>query len=158
MDPVWLDMICRKYYPKLKNTARRKVRNEQLAEDIVQSVFEVLLKHEQEARSSQNIESWLMAALNNLAKNELTRAYHIRETELKPEYEPSAPDPFAPGFLEAMPPGLSEEDRAVIYLHEEAGYRHKEIAAMMDCSEDTSRARLKRAKERCKKKMKDFFR
>ncbi|MBT8100107.1 MAG: RNA polymerase sigma factor [Gammaproteobacteria bacterium] len=46
--------------------------------------------------------------------------------------------------LSALPPGYKE----VVLLHDLGGYTHREIAAMLDISDGTSKSQLKRGRER----------
>jgi RNA polymerase sigma-70 factor (ECF subfamily) len=49
--------------------------------------------------------------------------------------------------LEDALAALSHDHRTVVLLHDVDGYRHPEIAEMLDIAEGTSRARLSRARE-----------
>lgn len=153
----WFDDLYTKYFKKMVKTAKYRLIDRQLAEDLVHQVFVELLGNYEKLRYHQDIEGWLFKTLENKVMNENKKAFHSREVELKPEHGPVSGDPYEPGFLESMPPGLSDAERELIYLHDEAGYRHEEIAERLDCTADTSRARLSRAKRRCKKLFEKFL-
>lgn len=94
--------------------------------------------------------------LRYLICNERQKAHYSREVELKPEHEPVAANPFEPDFLEVMPPGLSDAERELLYLHIEVGLPHAEISTRLGCSPTACRMRLLRAKQHCEKLMKNF--
>lgn len=156
MDPVhkWFDAIYLKYQKKLLIIAIRMVRNQQLAEDIVQSVFLTLLVNYEHLVEHPNIWGWLITTLKNQIMSEMQKAFHFREVALDSDHEPVCKDPFEPDFSEAMPPGLSDGERELLYLYYEVGLHHEEIATRIGCSTAACRMRLFRAKEHCRELMK----
>lgn len=158
VNPVhqWFDSIYIQYQKKLLVLAIRMVGDSQLAEDIVQSVFLTLLTNYDRLMTHPNIWGWLVITLKNQIMNEMQKAFHSREMELKSSCEPATEDPFEPDFLEAMPPGLSDAERELLYLHFEVGLRYEEIASKLGCSPEACRMRLLRAKKHCQTLMKNF--
>lgn len=152
MDPIhkWFDTIYLKYQKRLLLIAVRMVRNPQLAEDIVQSVFLTLLVNYESLVKHPNIWGWLITTLKNQMMSEMQKAFHSREVALDPDLDTISEDPFEPGFSAAMPPGLSDDERKVLYLYYEVGLHHDEIAAQFGCSVAASRMRLFRAREHCR--------
>ena len=158
MDPVreWFDSIYMKYQPKLLRIAVRMVGDPQLAEDMVQSVFLTLLTNYERLMEHPNIWGWLAVALKNQIMTEMQKAFRYREVAMQPGREPVAEDPFVPSFSDAMPPGLSNSERELLYLYFEVGLCHEEIAAKLGCSSTACRMRLLRAKRHCQNLMKNF--
>lgn len=157
MSPVenWFKQIYARYQERLLSTAVRILGDEPLAEDLVQNVFVILLIHYEELKGHPNIWGWLKRTLRNQIMNELHKASHTCEVPLTFQNEPVAEDPYAPDFLEAMPPGLSDSEKLMLYLHCEVGLTHEEIAAGIGCSPDACRMRLSRARAHGKKLMKN---
>lgn len=152
----WFDTIYLKYQKKLLTLAIRMVGDPQLAEDMVQSVFLALLTNHEHLREHPNIWGWLVVTLRNQIMSEMQKAFHSREVALKPGCEPVAEDPFMNDFSEAMPPGLSDAERELIYLYFEVGLHHDEIASKLGCSPTACRMRLLRAKKHCQALMKNL--
>lgn len=158
MNPVhqWFDSIYLQYQKKLLVLAIRMVGDSQLAEDMVQSVFLTILTNHERLNNHPNIWGWLVITLRNQIMTEMQKAFRSCEVELKPGCEPAAEDPYEPDFSEAMPPGLSDAERELLYLHFEVGLRHEEIASKLGCSPEACRMRLLRAKKHCQVLMKNL--
>lgn len=158
MDHIgeWFDDIYLQYQRKLLSLAIRIVGDPQLAEDMVQSVFLTLLTNHERLMEHPNIWGWLARTLKNQIMTEMQKAFRCREVAMEPGQEPVETDPFAPDFLEAMPPGLSDGERELLYLHFEVGLRYEELADRLGCSPTACRMRLFRAKEHCQTLMKNF--
>lgn len=152
----WFDEIYLQYWKKLLKLAIRVVGEPQLAEDLVQGVFVTLLINQKELMGHPKIWGWLVVTLKNQTMNEMQRAFRSREVELGPDCEPAAADPFAPDFSEAMPPGLSDRERELLYLYYEVGLHHEELAARLGCTPEACRMKLHRAKRHCQQLMKEF--
>lgn len=153
----WFDPIYVEYYQRLLKIAVRIVRNQQLAEDLVHNTFEALLRDAEKVRGRRNIWGWLVKTLTNKAMNEINKACNKREVSLEPKHMPAANDPYEPDdFLSVMPPGLSQEERKLLYLRFEMGLSHAEIAEEMGCSEAASKMRLTRARTHCQELIKNF--
>lgn len=153
----WFNAIYKEHYKRLLKTAVRIVKDQELAEDIVQNTFETLLLNYEKVRGYENIWGWLSRTLANKAMNEITRASNKREVSIETGHIPAANDPYEPDdLLSVMPPGLSEEDRRILYLRFEMGLHHAEIAEELGCSVEASRVRLARAKTHCQELLKKF--
>lgn len=147
---AWFDPIYEANYSRLMRVAYYILWDDDLAEDIVQNAFSALLIKREDLRNHPNIPGWLVKTVRNMADNERSRARYTREVPFLPEYEMAA-DESPPDFLSLLPPGLSESERKILYLHIEAGLSHEEIAARMGCRPEASRMRLSRARRKCKK-------
>lgn len=146
---AWFDPIYAANYPRLVKVAYYTLWDESITEDIVQNAFSTLLMKRDKLRNHPNIPGWLTKTVQNLCENERTRACYSREIPILPEQEPAAGEP-PPDFLSLLPPGLSEGERQILYLHIEVGLSHEEIAARLGCRPEASRMRLCRARRRCK--------
>lgn len=125
-----------------------------LAEELAQDVFVRAWRKLPSFRGESAFSSWLYPIAVNTALSE--RRARVRRTarvfttddltpfEKAPEVKTAGPEA---GFdLEAamrvLPPGA----RAVFVLHDVEGYKHQEIARMMDIAVGTSKAQLHRAR------------
>lgn len=131
-------------------TALRMLDNPSLADDLIQDSFLLFLTRHEKLDEHTNITGWLVLTLRNKIANEMNRACHTCELPFPPGFEPAAEDSTYSSFMAAMPQGLKEEERQLLYLRLEAGFSHREIAARLGCSEDACKMRLYRARARCK--------
>ena len=147
---AWFDPIYADNYQRLVKLAYYMLWDADMAEDIVQNAFSALLLKRDELRNHPKIPGWLVMTVRNMVGNELNKARHSREVPLSPEHAASSDEP-QPDFLSLLPAGLSESEREILYLHIEAGLSHEEIAARMGCRPETSRMRLTRARQKCRR-------
>ena len=153
MSPVqaWFDAIYEENFKLLLRTAMHLLRDRQLAEDMVQTVFLTLLSKHEGLQDHPNIRGWLIQTLKYQIQSELQRARYSREVPLTHDQVIAAEEPHEPDFLSLLPTELSSSEKMILYLHIEVGLTHEEIAERMGCSTEASRMRLYRAKRRCKK-------
>ena len=148
----WLHSIYGKYYKKVWRTSYYLLGDYDLAEDIAQTAFLILLtKYDAMKYRERDIYGWLLKAVRNLVMNESQKAYRTREVPLKPEHEHMVEDDNSPDFMSLLPAGLTERERKLLYLYIEAGFSHEETAARLGCTPEACRMRLYRAKAHCKK-------
>lgn len=122
---AWFISIYKANYNRLIAVAYFALWDKGMAEDIVQNAFSTLLIKREELRNHPNIPGWLAKTVRNMAENEQNRAKYTREIPLTPEHEPAGDGP-QPDFMALLPPGLSEGEREILYLHIEAGLSHEE--------------------------------
>ncbi len=134
----------------MKRAALRLLDDPSMAEDIVQDSFLLFLTKYPEADRHTDYINWLVTVLKNKIANENSRAYHTRELPFPPGFDPSAEEATFSGFMAAMPEGLDDEEKKLLYLHLEAGLTHKEIAGQLGCSADACKMRLYRARIHCR--------
>jgi RNA polymerase sigma-70 factor, ECF subfamily len=128
--------------------------NPSLAEELTQDVFVRAWRKLSSFRGESAFSSWLYPIAVNTALSE--RRSRVRRTsrvfatddltpfEKAPEVKPAGPEA---GFdLEAAMKDLPPGARTVFVLHDVEGYRHAEIAQMMDIAVGTSKAQLHRAR------------
>lgn len=128
--------------------------NPSLAEELTQDVFVRAWRKLSSFRGDSAFSSWLYPIAVNTALSE--RRSRVRRTsrvfatddltpfEKAPEVKQAGPEA---GFdLEAAMKELPPGARAVFVLHDVEGYRHAEIAQMMDIAVGTSKAQLHRAR------------
>jgi len=149
----WFDTIYLENYEKLFKLAFRLLGDWELAQDIVQMAFLILLTKYDQMQRHSNISGWLVVTVKNLIHTEQQKAYRQLEVPLPSEYEPMAADP-PPDFLSTLPEGLSEEERWLLYLCYEAELPHKEIAAQLGCTSAACGMRLYRARQHCRELLK----
>ena len=130
------DMVLRIAYQNLKNKAD--------SEDVVQNVFIKLIK-EPKFKDESHMKAWLIRVTINLCKDFNKIAWYRRAESLSDELM----IPFTKeeqGVLEEVFK-LSKNYRNVIYLYYFEGYSIKEIANILNKSENTISSQLSRARE-----------
>lgn len=152
MNPVdaWFDPIYARYHEKMVRLAFYILDDENLAQDIAHTAFLTLLTKYDRLREHPNIQGWLTLTVRNLIMTEMQKARYSMETSLLPEFDTPAGDDVSSNFLSALPQGLQDDERQLLYLYFEAGFHHEEIAARLGCSKDACRMRLYRAKKHCR--------
>lgn len=158
-DHEWLDNVVLENYARIKKTAYRRAVShgtpnpEQWAEDLTQEVFLRLSEHMEKdrLREHENIAGWLFTVLRNLIGNAWRK---------KSEQEIPVEDIWAyrtqPSFEimlteELFPPGLTADERDILYRCKVLELSHKEVAASLGITTEACRARLHRAEKRFKK-------
>ncbi len=121
-----------------------------MAQDVVQDAFIILFRRIGQFRGDSPFWGWLRKVVVNQALTALRRKPRELGLELAPE-PASGPethyriqDTMDANQLLAQ---LSDEDRAVVWLHDIEGYNHKEIGLLMDRTESYSKTRLSRARK-----------
>jgi RNA polymerase sigma-70 factor (ECF subfamily) len=120
------------------------------AEDLTHDTFIRVHESRHQYDGTGSLSAWVFRIAGNLARDEFRRRSMRQErlVLLHPSGEAPAPrDPELRMALEDALAALSHDHRTVVLLHDVDGYRHPEIAEMLDIAEGTSRARLSRARE-----------
>jgi RNA polymerase sigma-70 factor (ECF subfamily) len=110
-------------------------RNYHTAEDIMQSTYLRLKGAISTYQAGSNALAWLFTIAKNLTINELNRAKResfsdFEDTDARfGEY--TLEDKLSGSVLELMGKTLNEEERQIVVLHLIAGFKHREIADML---------------------------
>ena len=118
------------------------------AEDVVQDVYEKLLRYPGNFESEEHLKAWLLRVTINRCHDFARLSWNRRTGGLEQEHvDIPAPDAFRADIWEvvgALPPDL----RTTVHLHYAEGYSTEEIARIAGCKPSTVRTRLHRARER----------
>ncbi|MBT2688343.1 sigma-70 family RNA polymerase sigma factor [Bacillus sp. ISL-47] len=85
-----LNNLINTYSDDLKRVAWRYVRDQHLAEDIVQEVFLKCVMHKEQLKDMRSIKSWLITVTKNQCKDYISSKYHqnvIPSSELFSSYQ-----------------------------------------------------------------------
>ena len=143
------EQIYRKFHRQAFTVAMRICKCRELAQEVTQEAFITAFKRIRQYRGDAPFWGWLRRVVVNHAISALRKLPRHDAVELE-DYMASNK-----GDQERMDQGmdleqalgqLSDEDRMVVWLHDVEGYKHREIAQLVDKTESYSKTRLNRAR------------
>ena len=145
------EKIYRKFNTPAYTVAVRICKCRELAQDVTQEAFITTFKRMHQFRGDAPFWGWLRRIIVNHAISALRKLPRHDAVELDGHMAYVESDEERMGL--AMDLGqaleqLSNEDRAVVWLHDVEGYKHREIAQMFGKTESFSKTRLNRARAR----------
>lgn len=158
-DRSAFEEIFRRYAPILHGMARRQLRSEELARDIVQQTFLHVHRARLDFRQGARLKPWVFTIATNLVREHFRRSGRRPETSYEemrdesPSVEPSVePVDLAEiqatqldvGRLRDALGRLPESQRLVIELHWIQGYPFPEVAKMVGASVSAVKVRAHR--------------
>lgn len=156
------------YKDTVFSIAFRMTNNQQEAEDLAQMAFLRIFKKVGTFRGDSALSSWIYrltvnVCINHCHKekkrksiltNELAGLHQENHRALKrePGEQPPKFRPFLEKAIRALPAGY----RMIFVLYDIEGYRHREIAQMMNISEGTSKSQLHKARKELKQNLEPY--
>ncbi len=136
--------IYRLFSQPLYGTALRMLRRSDEAEDAVQDAFLTFYNQAATLRAA-NLGGWLHRVTVNRCIDQIRRRQRRGEVEL---FEDGARPARGQLFdLERAIQELPDRAKTVFMLHDVEGFKHREVAEMLEISEGTSKSQLFRARE-----------
>lgn len=143
--------------PKMLSVCRQYIRDVHFAEDVMITGFVKAFKHLDAFRNEGSFEGWLRRimvreAITYLRKNQfVVFDSEMLENEMVEEvYQESALGiEEAQELIDHLPEGY----KLVFVLYAIEGYRHKDIAELLQISENTSRSQLHKARQFLQKRL-----
>jgi len=142
---------------QLLSFIKKRIKNPEDAEDMLQEVYIKVHGNLSSLRDEDKMVSWIYQITRNTINTCYKRCYRIDSVEyedtcrgMTSEEEDNLNSEVVVSmkrFIEKLP----EDYREVIKLHEFEGLTHREIGERLGISENTSKSKLKRGKERLKK-------
>ena len=118
------------------------------AEDILQEVFYRYMRKKPDFENNDHGRAWFITVTINCTKSLFNSAYRKRQTPLTDDIK--SEDMEIDTTLSVVL-SLPQKYRTVIHLYYYEDYSIKEIANLLQCSENTVKTRLARGRERLKK-------
>ena len=138
---------------------KKRIKNKEDAEDILQDVYIKLHKNIASLNDEQKIVSWIYQITRNTINECYRKCYRIKQVEfedyhveMNKEEEENLNDEILISmkkFIEKLP----GDSRKLIELYEFEDMSHKDISKKLEIKENTSKSRLKRAKEKLKNQL-----
>jgi RNA polymerase sigma-70 factor, ECF subfamily len=139
---------------RMKNLARNLLGNPNDAEDAVQETFLKVQRSIASFRGQSSFVTWTFRILVNTCHDARRSRMRKKEVANDDSEESSRPEPRAPSAhpslllaLERALASLTRHQRDVFLLYEVEGFRHAEIAGMLEITETASKNTLFQAKK-----------
>lgn len=141
------------------NIAMRMLVNKMDAEDVLQEAFVTAFKKIGDYRGDAPVGAWLRRIVINHCINFLQRSKSFFESleeqgiEIRDESDEEDGGDFSPEKIHEAVKSLPEGSRVVLNLYLFEGYKHREIATVLNISESTSKTQYQRAKTLLREKL-----
>jgi len=151
-DSIAQQELYNKYSPKMLSVCYRYAKTREDAEDMLQEGFIKVFTQINQFEARGSLEGWILrimvhTCINHLKKNKRFNdnidLIHAENIVIKEDYIPATLQAKqVVESIRSLPIGY----RTVLNLYAIEGYSHKEIGAMLDIEESTSRSQYTRAK------------
>lgn len=131
----------------------RMLGNVEDAEDALQEGFISIFKNLPSFRGDGSLGGWMKTIFIRIAIKKLHSKTFFSETDDIPDTEITFDDSLTGELLEKTILSLDKGYRTVFLMVEVEGYKHKEVAEILEISEGTSKSQLSRAKNILRKKL-----
>ena len=156
-----MEAIYERFNRSLFNLVYRYTNNREIAEDLLQDIFIKIFSRLQDLRIDDTFVGWLYRiAINTcysyLRKSTLRRTLPLSEMEGRMNghtYESG--DRMIKESLDDAIQSLSVKLKTIFLLHDVQGFKHREIALMLDCAVGTSKSQLFKARMKIRKYLKN---
>ena len=130
-----------------------------LAEDAVQETFLRAYRHYDSFEGRSSLKTWLTAIAVNVCRSMRRSAWHRRTVSLDalPDLPVQESGTQGDGTVTQAVMKLPPDQREVILLHEMQGIKLREIAEMKRLPLPTVASRLKRAKDRLRRDLEEWY-
>ncbi len=156
-----LGLLYERYANSLFGFFYRKTKEQQLSEDLVQSVFERMLKYRDTYTGDGSFTTWMFSIARNAHIDHYRKNKRLREDEILDEERIPSEDPSGyvdldersrrKMILEKALDSLSEEKKDVVILSRFEGLRYQEISEILGITESAVKVRMFRAMSDLKK-------
>lgn len=159
-DPLALKKLYKIHSPKLYRFIYGAIKDHDDTEDILQTVFIKLWDSHERLRTDTCFEAFLMTIARNTLYNHFKQRYNQRL--LSEEYQKQAGVEALPsdsvlietelfGLLQELVESLPAKRREIFVLNRFKGYTYREIAELLNISENTVDTQMRKALESIKK-------
>ena len=145
---AFIEKLCKRYDSALYQYAARRLRDDELAKDLVQETFLLLVIRVSEIYTHEKPAGWLFRVLGNLIRRELQKPYH-QELPLASE-EAALLSYTDEHFFQTLPSGLLDAERELLTLRLEKNWDYETIADYLGITPDACRQRMSRAIQKCR--------
>lgn len=163
-DEMYLEYFKKEILPlkkKIYRYARSYLKNDALAEDIVQEVFLKLWNRRNDFKQINNMEAWSMTITKNLVYDKFRsqRSYSMDPRDMNQnEYDHETPEKIMERTetrldVRKMIESLPDKQKEVIILREIEGYSYQKIGEIMGIDQNLVKVTLFRARDNLRRKI-----
>lgn len=143
-------VLYEKFAPKMLSVCRQHVKDQHFAEDVMISGFVKVFKGLHTFRNEGSFEGWvrrimIRESISYLRKNQFV-VFDSEQLDLGVEEIVFMESSLQASEVQVLIDSLPEGYKMVFVLYVVEGYKHKEIAKMLDISESTSKSQLFKAR------------
>lgn len=149
-DP-WFEAIYRRNSERLINLAEQVLGSRELAEDLAQDTFMVLLAKRNVTETYEHPDAYVVKVMRNRIGSELQKASRKRVEPLEEKHAPFLAVEDKEKFEDILPGWLTPQERQFLIWRAEEGRSMEEIAKLLGCSEHACHARMYRLRNKFKK-------
>ena len=136
--------------PKMLSVCRRYLKDVMQAEEAMCNGFLKVFKNLKSFRDEGSFEGWIRRIMVNESISYLRKEEKITFTDLKEDFSDASYSPqdsdLEVEHIQALIDELPEGYRAVFVMYAVEGYKHQEIAKLLEISESTSKSQLFKAR------------
>jgi RNA polymerase sigma-70 factor (ECF subfamily) len=159
MPAMTTERVWEEFHTPLQQFIRRRISDEETAEDVLQDVFLKIHQHMDTLKDVRKLEGWIY----QITRNAIIDAYRSRKPTTSLEVEEvldlpeELPDDDVVSELlpcvRAMVRSLPEVDRQALILTEYQGLTQRELAERLGLSFSGAKSRVQRAREKLKQQL-----
>ncbi|MEA4955803.1 hypothetical protein SDC9_51424 [bioreactor metagenome] len=142
----WFDQLYRENSPRMVKQATYLLQNRQIAEELVNEAFLIMLYKKRDLKKHPNLPGWLSQTLKNLIADEIKSAKHRLELPMRENQDIPTVDTYHVPLSDLLPDGLTPKEREILILYFEGQLSYERIASKLNISVLNCRTRLFRAK------------
>jgi RNA polymerase sigma-70 factor (ECF subfamily) len=150
-------LIYEHYAPKMLSVCRQYIRDLQFAEDVMVQGFVKVFRNLKNFRNEGSFEGWIRRIMVREAIDYLRKRQFVVFDEAVMDKRPSAKVDVSTSLeveeIQAVIDSLPEGYRMVFVLYAIEGYKHQEIAEMLEITESTSKSQLYKARKVLQEKL-----
>jgi RNA polymerase sigma-70 factor (ECF subfamily) len=153
-------MLYEKYAPKMLSICRYYIKDLQHAEDVMLNGFFKGFTNLKQFEDKGSFEGWLRKIMVRESISFLRQKkqldFSLEDSNYDLEYHNDIYDKINVAEIQELIDTLPEGYRIVFVMYAIEGYKHHEIAKMLDVSEGTSKSQLSKARKMLQKKLKEL--
>jgi RNA polymerase sigma-70 factor (ECF subfamily) len=162
-DTGALEVLFDRHASGVRGFLRRMVRNDALADDLVQTTFLSVVRSSDRYRRGAPVSPWLLTIAANAARDSLRRTnLHVevlgeeRAALNEPADEAEPSDPVVRRRIEAAFAALPVQQREAVLMHKVHGLSFEQIADALDITSTAARIRAHRGYEKLRELLGDL--
>ena len=150
--------LYEKYAPKMLGVCRRYIKDLQFAEDAMVNGFVKAFKNMDTFRHEGSFEGWLRRIMVRVSISHLRKQQFVVYDETLFDHAPlqvvTSASEFDAEYIQRLIDSLPEGYRAVFVMYAVEGYKHQEIAVLLNISESTSKSQFHKARKWLQERLK----